>query len=104
MDLEELEKLERAATPAPWVGYYNDTSLKRGVAMVDTAGSIIEASPRDAAFIAAARNAMPELLRRQRILMNALREIRDGWPCACYPRKGECPRCIAEEALTVTNP
>lgn len=70
LDLDELERLEREATPGPWETTADPLS---GVpAFVKTPGELIAAdAPADAALIVAARNALPALL----VELRALREV-----------------------------
>lgn len=35
---------------------------------------------------------------------NALEAIAAGWGCSCYPRPGQCPMCIARDALMPAKP
>lgn len=71
IDLDALEALAEAATPGPWeaVGFY--VRLGDGFA-VALANSRQEHSPSDAAFIAAARTAVPALVARVRELEGKL--------------------------------
>lgn len=78
LDLNELERLEKAATPGPWEGPWGDThtvaafegKLNEHSLTNDPRGDAFPVTqytqPNDAALIAALRNALPELLRRLR--------------------------------------
>jgi len=79
VDLDELERLAGAATPGPW-----HTKLARiNPRIFDADGSyVMEASGvrrhEDAAYIAAACNAVPELVRTLRRYEAALKNIGAG--------------------------
>lgn len=71
IDIEELERLEREATPGPWRqdAYY--PQLVAGMASVP--GGVPYFAPADAALIVAARNQLPALLARVRELEGQVR-------------------------------
>lgn len=80
MNIKELRRLERAATPGPW-----ETTTWDGLLYVASVqqlqGSYVcelgigsDGAERDAALIAAARNALPALLR----VAEAARELAAG--------------------------
>jgi len=96
LDLNELERLEKSATPGPWEGPWGDThtvaafegELNEHSLTNDPRGDAFPVTqytqPNDAALIAALRNALPELLRRLRAAeadAERYRWLRDtGWP------------------------
>jgi len=61
-DLDELERLERAATPGPWF------EVKMGTVWLSVPMMAGILAGSDAAFIASARNALPALIARVREL------------------------------------
>ena len=74
IDLNELERLEKAATPGPWVwaeknsidfGYVGPNGERTVLFGEDHEGAVHRDDP-DGKFLAALRNALPELLRRLR--------------------------------------
>lgn len=66
LDLEELERLEREATPGPWRRDADYPQLVAGMASVP--GGVPYFAPADAALIVAARNQLPALLAELRAL------------------------------------
>lgn len=82
MTIDELEKLEKAATPGPWAEEEGDVM---GPGDVNGYANWItsDAEQADAALIAAARNALPELLR----IVRHLAEAEDPVP------HDTCPLC-----------
>jgi hypothetical protein len=94
--LDELERLEQAATPGPWETSECDCDRACKVNISDADGYGIAmcwpyanirtalkkdqcASQADAALIVAARNALPALIRRIRELEQELFDVRDQW-------------------------
>jgi hypothetical protein len=92
--LDELERLEQAATPGPWETSECDCARACKVNVSDADGYGIAlgwpyanirtvlkndqcANQSDAALIVAARNALPELIRRIRELEQELFDARD---------------------------
>lgn len=80
VDLDELERLEREATPGPWEWY--GISLKAGRVEVlgpgesDSFGyGTIDVADADQDLIAAARNALPELIAELRTLRARVDEM-----------------------------
>lgn len=79
MNLDELERLERAATPGPWASFADTPEPLYGVASIagDRNTAIIEICcepahderSADMALIAAARSALPALIRIARAAM-----------------------------------
>ncbi len=69
--LEELRSLAEAATPGPWATDDNTITYEQGP--VATANHL-----HDAAFIAVARQAIPELIREVWRLRGTLEDIRDS--------------------------
>lgn len=70
-EIERLRRLEREATPGPWV------FDKKGPEFFITHGLKIEADPQrlaDDAFVVAARNALPSLLDEIEELRNDVRD------------------------------
>lgn len=74
LDLNELERLEKAATPGPWkwaeknsidFGYVGPNGERTVLFGEDHEGAVHQDDP-DGKFLAALRNALPELLRRLR--------------------------------------
>ena len=68
LNLEELERLLKEATPLPWIrfgGAIRDNSESR-VLICSGVHCKIDVATRDHALIAAAVNALPELIRRVR--------------------------------------
>jgi len=68
LNLEELERLLKEATPLPWIqfgGSIRDNSESR-VLICSGVHCKIDVATRDHALIAAAVNALPELIRRVR--------------------------------------
>lgn len=82
--LEELEHLAKAATPGPWScksvpglggGRHNRPHIfADGVCLPVASLSVIKGE-EDAAFIVAARNAVPELVAENRALQERVREL-----------------------------
>jgi hypothetical protein len=71
MTRDELAALEAAATPGPW-------ACTEGGTMWDGRGWFLtDADAADAALIAAARNVLPELLRRLDLVEQALAAVLD---------------------------
>ena len=92
IDIDALEALERAATPGPWTA--TNRVRDDGVWMVERDGDDLiadidgdnhECDAANAALIAAARNALPELIaevRRHRALADD---------------RSKCPACMGHE-------
>ena len=88
LNLNELERLEKAATPGPWVLHkHSDTNVVGGGGYVVASCGGYSTNTRDleelyaelcgnAALIAALRNALPELLRRLRAKGRHRRAVR----------------------------
>lgn len=105
--INELERLEQAATPAPWTGVktfvensraYLCSSPTHLIFACDSddrlqAGSAVE---NDADLIATARNALPAIIRDWRIMRQALVEITIAAKSDYY---GGSYRALAETAL-----
>jgi hypothetical protein len=74
INIDQLEQLEKAATPKPWVAVKNSLVLHKN-GRIDAYG-IVRPIPEgdclfedgNAEFIAAARNAMPDLINEVRVL------------------------------------
>ncbi len=96
MTLDELERLERAATPGPWFTE-DDTRYSEGCtigsAPVMTAHTSWTAPAKnDDRLIAAARNALPDLIKIARAVATCdYRVIRGHW---------YCPTCEASAFVT----
>lgn len=103
LDLDALEALERAATPGPWQ-YTDDEDSAAGAMLIEaltksadgkwyqmvwrgcgSSGEVQEDA--DGEFIVAARNALPELIRRARLLENATDALRTARPTMLRLRK-----------------
>lgn len=119
MNLDELDRLHAAATAGEWESVLCDAPhVNDEVRMVE--GPVTRAhgkkfvpvisriSPRaDADFIAAAKNAWPEVSARLRAaeaeaerLRGALRSVRDDYDCDGVGTGGlECRHCLARAAL-----
>lgn len=118
LDLDELERLEREATPGPWKHWdadgvawddpkacgYDSRENGRGAPYYCT-GPRTESDTqagRDAALIAAARNALPELLaevRKLRLAVNAWAGDMRALAADCGQAGDECPRGAVEREL-----
>jgi hypothetical protein len=97
IDIDKLEELARAATPGPWHAVDGTESGTKALTTNTGAwlGTIEDGSAlrngADAAFIAAARNAVPELIERVRAAEGLLaeaaarlsrhRDVIDQWVC-----------------------
>jgi hypothetical protein len=87
MKIDELERLERAATPGPW-GVVTDGKFGKelqvqppsGVTYICECGWDFPDNRADAEFIAAARNALPALLRVARAAEATAQGIEEGGP------------------------
>ena len=62
LDLDALKRLEKAATPKPWEQDFDEGRAAMYVLAGEKALIECYAGPHDAAFIAALRNAAPELI------------------------------------------
>lgn len=70
-EIQKLVELEKAATPGPWgIDMYGN--IARGD-MNDPDESFPIDQPGDSEFIAAARNALPQLLKEREVLVKALK-------------------------------
>lgn len=87
--LNDLESLERDATPGPWEAAMDgwtirpkadETPERRGTRITTTwaTGGAIEKQVADAEFIAAARNALPKLLRIAKAAKEWRRQLGHG--------------------------
>ena len=101
--LDELERLESAATCGPWLAAAGAAGTDAisgtdrdadGLWNVWLADNVI---PQDAALIVALRNALPSLLACARLV----REIADDYVCvaAVTDEVCECPGCSARRAI-----
>lgn len=110
VDLDELEQLEKAATPGPWKGcpspnaadtFSSVRPMRDGRELeeiANTYGSTNFEERSNAFFIAAARNALPSLiaeLRAARHVVNAARPLVKAW------RNFEDPNGIYERSIGV---
>lgn len=109
MMIDELEALEKAASEAPWLqGHHVDepralcASARRfdSLLAVDADGMAIVSRERDAALIAAARNALPALIAVVKAAERCAREPRSF----CDPTEparcgGRCANCALRDAL-----
>ena len=83
LNLDELERLERAATPGPWTshrpGRYGEVLATESEWTNGYYGFLVAQScgPLNAEFIVAARNALPALIRRIRELEQNLADARN---------------------------
>jgi hypothetical protein len=83
LDVAELERLEKEATPGPWK---RDKDLDVVTVARDERGKhrLVAGSyscfpdDADSAFIAASRNALPELIAALKIAVEALKKL-EGW-------------------------
>ncbi len=122
-DLDALQALADAATPGPWTDHWaNDERSDLGeAAIVSGPGTGLEGivvgtlyydglhtacRAEDAAFIAAARTAVPELIAEVRALRAEVERLRDALEnvrLGAYPCRVEdcvsCPSAIARAAL-----
>ena len=73
--LDELERLERAATPGPWVDVdpHNIRHAEPNIYAGDQEIADVFSSTADSALVCAARNALPALLRVARAAQKARR-------------------------------
>lgn len=112
IDLEELERLAKAATQLPWeVDDCNNIRIApKGRPIVATIHDYEDYLPRmsDAAYIVAACNAVPELIAENRALQKRVQELEkqrkwlaqkhanaciDAACDACTSHIGDCPIC-----------
>jgi hypothetical protein len=101
IDLEELERLAKAATPGPWVVAHLCTNANFVFAQAPDCDMVFHAREADVQYITAACNAVPELiarvreLERQRLKLADLAIYNNG----CF----DCPLedvCLYKEELT----
>lgn len=64
IDLDQLERLEKEATPGPWTGLWVDNWDDLRISRITDDPKTTD---EDREFIAAMRNALPELIRLARI-------------------------------------
>ena len=92
LDLDELERLAKAATPGPWEmdNNYNIRIAEGGHPLVITINDDEDWIPRpsDARYIVAACNALPALIKRVREL-----ERQRDWLATFIDDNMECERC-----------
>lgn len=62
MNLEDLENMEKAATPGPWAAETDDGIATVWYSEINSGVSVCDPNSQDARFIAAFRNAMPHLI------------------------------------------
>ena len=76
IDLDDLERKAKAATPGPWEADYGAAAISgpNGFAIYDEGGH----SEEDAAFIVAARNSFLALIDRIRLLEAALKPFKEA--------------------------
>ena len=108
IDVDELERLAKAATPGPWTTKPDDDQRKHLLCTETGAWfGVVEASPRnaaDAAFIAAANPAVVlELVRRLRAAEGIVRDLANKDPLvfsdSSHPFIGSDYECGCCEAM-----
>ena len=92
IDLDELERLAKAATPGPWCNDYED--IFKWTFMLTKKPIATAELPGNARYIVAACNAVPELIARVREL-----ERQRKWLATFIEANVDCEQCPYHEDI-----